>query len=91
LTNDGVDIIGQYWIKFEKTIEYLNLSTNLLDFIAKVAQIHGHMGLKMVHVFKAHKDKIYSRLGVLYIILTLSFEGVVPTQKNPPIGGFFKF
>jgi len=34
----------------------------------------------MVHEFKAHKDKRYSRLGAVYFLVTLSFEGVVPTR-----------
>jgi hypothetical protein len=34
----------------------------------------------MLYKIKAHKDKIYSRLGVLYFLITLSFEGVVPTR-----------
>jgi hypothetical protein len=48
------------------------------------------MGLKMLNEIKAHKDKIYSRLGALYFIGTLSFEGVVPTKKSA-VSGFFNF
>ena len=59
-----------------------------LDFIAKNAQIHGHMGIKMFHEYKSCKDKIYSRLGALYFSPMLSFEGVVPTQKNPQTADF---
>jgi len=51
-----------------------------LDFIPKTAQIHGHMGLKMFHESKARKDNKYISLNVLYYLLTLRFEGVVPTR-----------
>jgi hypothetical protein len=49
------------------------------DFSTKTAQIYGHMGLKMLYKFKAHKDKRYSRLGALNVLLTLSFEGECPS------------
>jgi hypothetical protein len=42
------------------------------------AQIHGHMNLKMVHGFKVHKAKNYSRLDAYNIFLTLRL-GVVLT------------
>ena len=38
------------------------------------------MGLKMVHGFKVHKGKNYSRLDAIDFLLTLSFEGVVPIR-----------
>ena len=44
-------------------------------------EFHGHMGLNMVRKYEAHKDNKYSRLGALDFLLTLSFEGVVPTKK----------
>jgi hypothetical protein len=53
---------------------------NKLDIFTKIAQIHGHMGLKMLYNIKAFKDKKYSRLAVLYFLITLRFEGVVPTR-----------
>jgi hypothetical protein len=46
------------------------------------------MGLKMVNKNKAPKEKIYKRLSALYFLSMLSFEGVVPTQKNPQTADF---
>jgi hypothetical protein len=46
------------------------------------------MGLKMVHGFKVHKGKNYSRLDAIDFLLTLSFEGVGLTQKNPQTADF---
>jgi hypothetical protein len=56
--------------------------------VSCVAQIHGHMGLKMFHTNGEHKDKRYSRLGILYFLITLSFEGVVPTKKIRQLADF---
>jgi hypothetical protein len=42
----------------------------------------GHMGLKIVHKIEGLKVLKYKRLGVHFFILTLSFEGVVPTPKK---------
>jgi hypothetical protein len=58
----------------------VNFWLNKLNFIAKITQIHGHMGLKMVHKNKARKDIKYSRLSAINILLTLSFEWEVPSR-----------
>jgi len=64
-------------IKFDNTFNLLIIK---LDFTAEIYQIHGHMGLKMWYETRAHKDKIYSRLGILYLLPVLRFEGVMPTR-----------
>ena len=40
----------------------VNFSIITLDFVAEIAQIHGHMGLKMIHKMKADKILKYNNL-----------------------------
>jgi hypothetical protein len=58
----------------------LKILPKQLAFIPKLHEFCGHMGQKLLYKIKVHKDKKYSKLKTFNILLTLRFEGVVPTR-----------